>query len=113
MPTTLTHLNDCPADEFVAAVGPIFEHSPWIAAAAVSLLPTWARVMLWLPPPMPVVDSLVGRVTGVAATRTDAAGRYTIRTRLPKGFAGFYSLTATTSGIPAGRSRLYGLIVPQ
>jgi uncharacterized protein (DUF2236 family) len=39
-----------------------------IAAAAVSLLPTWARIMLWLPPPMPVVDSLVGRVTGGVAT---------------------------------------------
>ena len=32
VPITLTHLNACPADEFVAAVGPIFEHSPWIAA---------------------------------------------------------------------------------
>lgn len=38
-PATLTHLNACPADEFVAAVGPIFEHSPWIAAAVVSARP--------------------------------------------------------------------------
>lgn len=59
------------------------------------------------------LDSVTKRVTGVASTRTDAAGRYTIRTRLPAGFAGYYSLTETTSGISAGRSRLYGLIVPR
>jgi uncharacterized protein with LGFP repeats len=59
------------------------------------------------------LDGVTNRVTGVASTRTDAAGRYTIRTRLPKGFAGFYSLSATASGIPAGRSRLYGLVVPR
>ena len=57
------------------------------------------------------LDGVTNRVTGVATTRTDAAGRYTIRTRLPAGFAGFYSLTSTTSGIAAGRSRLYGLVV--
>jgi 2-oxo-4-hydroxy-4-carboxy-5-ureidoimidazoline decarboxylase len=43
VPTTLTHLNACPADEFVAAVGPIFEHSPWIAAAVVSMRPFASR----------------------------------------------------------------------
>ncbi len=59
------------------------------------------------------LDSVTNRVTGVASVRTDAAGRYTIRTRLPVGFAGFYSLTESKSGISAGRSRLYGLIVPR
>jgi hypothetical protein len=59
------------------------------------------------------LDSVTKRVTGVASTRTDAAGRYTIRTRLPVGFAGYYSLTETRSGISAGRSRLYGLVVPR
>jgi 2-oxo-4-hydroxy-4-carboxy-5-ureidoimidazoline decarboxylase len=42
-PTTLTHLNACPADEFVAAVGPIFEHSPWIAAAVAPARPFASR----------------------------------------------------------------------
>ena len=59
------------------------------------------------------LDGVTNRVTGVASTRTDAAGRYTIRTRLPVGFAGYYSLTQTRSGIRAGRSRLYGLVVPR
>ena len=59
------------------------------------------------------LDGVTDRVTGVASTRTDAAGRYTIRTRLPAGFAGFYSLTGATSGIGPGRSRLYGLVVPR
>ena len=59
------------------------------------------------------LDGVTNRVTGVATTRTDAAGRYTIRTRLPVGFAGYYSLTEARSGIGAGRSRLYGLVVPR
>jgi 2-oxo-4-hydroxy-4-carboxy-5-ureidoimidazoline decarboxylase len=41
--TTLDHLNACPREEFVALVGPVFEHSPWIAAAAVSQRPFASR----------------------------------------------------------------------
>jgi uncharacterized protein with LGFP repeats len=59
------------------------------------------------------LDSVTNRVTGVATTRTDAAGRYTIRTRLPVGSAGYFSLAGVNSGIGAGRSRLYGLVVPR
>lgn len=43
VPTTLSHLNACAPDEFVALVGPIFEHSPWIAAAAVDRRPFGSR----------------------------------------------------------------------
>jgi 2-oxo-4-hydroxy-4-carboxy-5-ureidoimidazoline decarboxylase len=39
MPTTLAHLNTCSRDEFVALVGPVFEHSPWIATAAAERRP--------------------------------------------------------------------------
>ena len=56
------------------------------------------------------LDGKTNRVTGVASTKTTADGRYTIRTRLPAGMAGYYALTATQSGLDAGRSRLYGLI---
>ena len=45
-PITLTRLNACTADEFVAAVGPIFEHSPWIAAAVVPDRPFASREAL-------------------------------------------------------------------
>lgn len=58
------------------------------------------------------LDGTTKRVTGVSSTKTDAAGRYTIRTRLPAGMAGFYALTAPASNHPPGRSRLYGLVVP-
>ena len=34
MRTTLDQLNRMPADAFVAALGGVFEHSPWVAAAA-------------------------------------------------------------------------------
>jgi uncharacterized protein (DUF2236 family) len=40
-----------------------------IATAAVSMLPGWARMMLHLPPPLPIADEVVGRLAGEAATR--------------------------------------------
>jgi len=40
-----------------------------IAGAAVGTLPAWARRMLWLPPPVPVADRLVGDLVGQVATR--------------------------------------------
>ena len=39
MPYTLSQLNALPADELTAAVGPVFEHSPWIAARAAARRP--------------------------------------------------------------------------
>ncbi len=33
-PVTLHEINDLPRDRFVAALGSVFEHSPWIAAQA-------------------------------------------------------------------------------
>jgi 2-oxo-4-hydroxy-4-carboxy-5-ureidoimidazoline decarboxylase len=45
-PTTIEHLNACPADQFVAIVGPVFERSPWIAAAAVERRPFASRAAL-------------------------------------------------------------------
>ncbi len=59
------------------------------------------------------LDAVTKRVTGVASSTTTAGGRYTIRTGLPIGQAGYYALTAVKSGLDAGRSRLYGLIVPR
>ena len=57
------------------------------------------------------LDSETSRVTGVVSTRTDAAGRYVVRTPLPQGLAGYYALTAGDANQAAGRSRLYGLLV--
>jgi 2-oxo-4-hydroxy-4-carboxy-5-ureidoimidazoline decarboxylase len=44
--TTLEHLNACPAAEFIALAGPIFEHSPWIAEAAEKARPFPSREAL-------------------------------------------------------------------
>ena len=57
------------------------------------------------------LDDRTGRVTGVAATRTTADGRYTVSTSLPQGMAGYYAIALAASGLEAGRSRLYGLLV--
>jgi uncharacterized protein (DUF2236 family) len=40
-----------------------------ISAAAVAMLPGWARGMLHLPPPVPIADEVVGRLAGELATR--------------------------------------------
>ena len=40
-----------------------------ISAAAVAMLPGWARRMLYLPPPLPIADDLFGRFAGELATR--------------------------------------------
>ncbi len=53
-----------------------------------------------------------GRVVGVASTTTNAAGAYTIRTRLAPGLGGYYALTGPSPDLQPGRSRLYGLVVP-
>ena len=79
----------------------VYTFSGQVAPVARGLQVTLARL-----------DGTTKRVTGVASTQTDATGRYTIRTRLPAGMAGFYALTAPTSDLLAGRSRLYGLVVP-
>jgi OHCU decarboxylase len=42
----LAHLNRCPIGEFVEFVGPVFEHSPWIAEAAATLRPFQSRETL-------------------------------------------------------------------
>ncbi|BAT59939.1 uric acid degradation bifunctional protein PucL [Variibacter gotjawalensis] len=39
MPISLDHLNAAPAPEFVAALGEIFEHAPWVAEAVTSQRP--------------------------------------------------------------------------
>lgn len=46
MPTTLDHLNQCAPGDFTALVGPVFERSPWIAAAAAAGRPFTSRADL-------------------------------------------------------------------
>ncbi len=47
MPPTLPELNALPAGEFVARVGPVFEHSPWIAERTWARRPFASREALW------------------------------------------------------------------
>ena len=84
----------------VSQAGGVYTFSGQLARAEAGVQVTIARL-----------DSVTKRVTGVASTTTDAAGRYTVRTTLHQGFAGYYALTAEASGLDAGRSRLYGLLV--
>ena len=40
-----------------------------IATAAIASLPSWARLMLHLPPAIPVADDVIGELAGQLATR--------------------------------------------
>ena len=40
-----------------------------IATAAIATLPSWARLMLHLPPAIPVADDVIGELAGQLATR--------------------------------------------
>jgi len=44
---TLTQLNSLSRDEFVCLVGPVFEHSPWIAEAIWPTSPSHFHSYLW------------------------------------------------------------------
>jgi 2-oxo-4-hydroxy-4-carboxy-5-ureidoimidazoline decarboxylase len=46
LPTTLAYLNGCAPDAFIAIVGPVFERSPWVAAAAAARRPFASREQL-------------------------------------------------------------------
>jgi 2-oxo-4-hydroxy-4-carboxy-5-ureidoimidazoline decarboxylase len=43
---SLAELNACSRDDFVALAGPVFEHSPWIAAAVADRRPFASRALL-------------------------------------------------------------------
>jgi 2-oxo-4-hydroxy-4-carboxy-5-ureidoimidazoline decarboxylase len=58
---TLAHLNACPREEFVALVGPVFEHSPWIADRAAVARPFASR------------DALLTALSAVARSADEAA----------------------------------------
>ena len=86
----------------VSQAGGTYTFTGQVARAEAGLQVTIARLA-----------SETNRVTGVASTRTDAAGRYVIRTALPQGLSGYYALTGVspTGALQPGRSRLYGLLV--
>ena len=54
-----------------------------------------------------------GRPVGIASTRTDRSGRYTIWTRLSPGTSMYFVVSAPTPHLLGGRSRLYGVAVPR
>lgn len=72
---TLDHLNACPPDEFVALVGPVFEHSPWIAAAVVAQRPFASRARLHAALCAVVADADEARQLALIRAHPDLVGR--------------------------------------
>jgi OHCU decarboxylase len=75
MSTTLAHLNGCPRDEFVAMVGPVFERSPWIAAAVAAKRPFASREALHAAMCDAVRTASAGQQVALIQAHPDLVGR--------------------------------------
>jgi len=73
--TTLAHLNTCAAEEFVCLVGPVFEHSPWIAAAVADARPFASREILHAAMCETVRAAAEGRQLSLIRAHPDLVGR--------------------------------------
>ena len=62
--------------------------------------------------PLTLARVVDGRLVGVVGTRTPASGAYALSVAVGPGTHYFQVLTGAANGLGAGRSRVYGLIVP-
>jgi 2-oxo-4-hydroxy-4-carboxy-5-ureidoimidazoline decarboxylase len=75
VPTTLTHLNTCPAEEFVSLVGPVFERSPWVAESVAAERPFASREALHAALCRSVRESAETRQVALIRAHPDLVGR--------------------------------------
>ena len=71
----LAHLNSCSPAEFVAALGGIFEHSPWVAERAVCLRPFNSRLTLHEAMCMEVLRASAEEQLALIRAHPELAGR--------------------------------------
>ena len=73
---TLSGLNELPASSFVAALGEVFEHAPWVAEAAAAgrPYPTVTALHDAMMQAVRQAPRRSGRRPSSAATRSSAAG---------------------------------------
>ncbi len=95
MATTIECLNTCPPDEFVARVGPVFERSPWIAAAAAERRPFASRAALHAAMCDIVTHAGVERQLALIRAHPDLVGRVvlTAESQREQAAAGLTGLT--------------------
>lgn len=74
-PVTLDTLNNAPRGAFVAALGAIFEHSPWVAEAAVARRPFATVADLHAAMMQAVLDSPTDRQIALLQAHPDLAGK--------------------------------------
>jgi OHCU decarboxylase len=79
---TLDELNALPADEFVARLGGIFEHSPWVAEAVVAARPFASVGQLHAAMCGAVASAPVERQLALVRAHPELAGRAAIRDEL-------------------------------
>ncbi len=75
MPLDLDHVNRCPPDEFVSLIGPVFEQSPWIAAAVVDRRPFPSRAALHAALCETVTTATADRQLALIRAHPDLVGR--------------------------------------
>jgi 2-oxo-4-hydroxy-4-carboxy-5-ureidoimidazoline decarboxylase len=75
MPTTLADLNEAPATEFVAVLGAVFEHAPWVAEATAAQRPFGTVEALFAAMRRAVEGAPDARRQALLANHPELAGR--------------------------------------
>lgn len=79
---TLDELNECDPAAFVAALGPVFEHSPWVAQTALTARP-FTSVSTLLEMMVDVIERAdPARQLALLRAHPDLAGRASLRSEL-------------------------------
>ena len=84
MKMNLAQLNSLAAEEFVRLVGPVFEHSPWIAAAVVLQRPFATVEVLHRALCQAVTSAEVGRQLALIQAHPDLVGRLALAGQLTR-----------------------------
>jgi OHCU decarboxylase len=100
MPIDLDHVNRCTPDEFVSIIGPVFERSPWIAAAVVDRRPFASRAALHAALCDAVTAATGDRQLALIRAHPDLVGRalLTAESSREQASAGLAELTAEDIG---------------
>jgi 2-oxo-4-hydroxy-4-carboxy-5-ureidoimidazoline decarboxylase len=96
MATNLDDLNRCTPEEFVSLIGPMFERSPWIAAAVVDRRPFASRAALHAALCDAVTTATSDRQLALIRAHPDLVGRaiLTAESAREQASAGLTDLTA-------------------
>ena len=113
MRDSLASLNEAPADAFVAALGGVFEHAPWVAASVASRRPFATLADLFVAMRTAVLDQGEDRRLELLRSHPELAGaaarsgNMTVESVAEQGSAGLDRLSSARAAMFDGLNRAY------